>query len=127
MTDSTTKAQRAPAGLKARGRRFWRETLAVYELTDSELSLLTEVCRTMDNLDALADVIATDGATTVGSQGQTVVHPALTEARGQRLVLHRLLAALALPDEDGSVLSSATRTAAEQAARARWHRPRRGA
>ena len=99
----------APKGLAARGRAYWGTITEKYEMTISETELLREVCRTLDNLDALAAVVAADGATTTGSQGQIVVHPALTEARGQRLVLHRLIAALALPAEEipsGAVLRS---------------------
>jgi|SRR5690625_1900330 len=109
-----------PPGLGARGRRFWADTLAVYDLTDGELALLTEVCRTLDNLDALAEVLAADGATTVGSQGQLVVHPALTESRGLRLTLHRLLAALALPDEDGGSMPTARQVAGRMNAEGQW-------
>ena len=83
-----------PNGLAERGATFWSATLDRYELTDAEMSLLFEACRTLDDLDRLADSIAERGAMTDGSQGQPVVNPALTEARGQRLALHRLLAAL---------------------------------
>lgn len=88
-----------PADLKARGSAYWRKIADDYELTDSENELLLEACRTLDNLDALAAIVAADGVTTLGSTGQLVAHPALTEARQQRVVLHRLLAALDLPDE----------------------------
>lgn len=111
-----------PEGLQTRGCHFWIDTVSSFDLSDAEQQLLTEVCRTLDNLDDLAEVIERDGATTKGSMGQTVVHPALTEARGQRLVLHRLLAALQLPDEDGQTISTATQTRATTASRARWQR-----
>ena len=111
-----------PEGLQTRGRHFWTDTLDRYELSDAEQQILTEVCRTLDNLDDLAEAIELDGPTTKGSMGQTVVHPALTEARGQRLVLHRLLAALQLPDEDGQTITTATQTRGRTAAQARWNR-----
>ncbi|HLS02464.1 MAG TPA: hypothetical protein VK054_10880, partial [Beutenbergiaceae bacterium] len=76
----------------------------LFEFSHAEGALLLEACRTLDNLDALAAAIAKDGATVKGSQGQDVINPALTEARGQRIVLHRLIAALQLPDEDGDVV-----------------------
>jgi len=117
--DTTTAP---PEGLRTRGLHFWHDTLASFELSDAERQILTEVCRTLDNLDDLAEAIELDGPTTKGSMGQTVVHPALTEARGQRLVLHRLLAALQLPDEDGQTLTTATQTRAQTANRARWNR-----
>lgn len=115
-----TTTPKAPAGLKPRGRRFWRDTLADFELTDGELNLLAEVCRTLDTLDALADTIARDGTTTTGSQGQTVMHPAVAEARQQRLTLHRLLAALELPDDEGGTISTARVLSGRENARTRW-------
>ncbi|CAN5119938.1 hypothetical protein BH11ACT1_BH11ACT1_19220 [soil metagenome] len=116
-----TSKRRAPTGLGARGRRFWTKPTGVYELTEGEAELLAECCRTLDALDALAAVIAADGPTSRGSTGQVTVHPALTEARNQRLALHRLLSALALPDEDGkaTVLSSQS-ASGKQGARVRW-------
>ncbi len=97
-----------PAGLATRGAGFWAATVKQYELSDGELTLLAEACRTLDNLDALDASIRENGAIVTGSMGQPVVNGALTEARGQRALLHRLLAALALPDADGAVVPSGT-------------------
>lgn len=119
----TTTKPRKPSGLGKRGAGFWDRTLKDYELTDSEVQLLTEACRTLDNLDALADALAHDGATVKGSMGQTVTHPALTESRGQRQVLHKLLAALALPDledETAATLATPRQVASQQGNTARW-------
>ncbi|WNM28451.1 hypothetical protein RN607_05470 [Demequina capsici] len=116
MTDPTDP----PAGLGTRGAAFWTATLAAYELTDSETAMLLEACRTLDNLDALAEAIQTHGVMVTGSMGQPVVNAALTEVRGQRLALHRLLTALALPDEDGEALPSARSAASQAANSARW-------
>lgn len=109
-----------PPGLASRGREFWTTTTGKFELSEQELSLLIEACRTMDDLDHLAAAIKRDGVMTTGSTGQSVVNPALTEARGQRLALHRILAALALPDEDGAAVKPARSIRAETAAKARW-------
>jgi len=111
----------SPKGLKARGKAFWASCHKVFEFTDSEEALLLEVCRTLDNLDALAASISKDGATVEGSAGQVVVNPALTEARGQRVVLHRLIAALQLPDEDGVSVPTSASLKTSVAANARWH------
>ena len=117
---STNSPPRAPAGMGARGRRFWRETLSEFELSDAEREILAECCRTLDDLDRLAAAIAEAGVMTVGSQGQPVVNPALTEARGQRAVLHRLVAALQLPDLEDRPMPSARSTRGRTAAQARW-------
>ena len=89
----------APSGLQPRGTEFWRSIADEFELSDSEAQLLREACKTLDTLDDLAEAVERDGVTVLGSTGQTVVHPAVTEARQQRLVLHRLVAALQLPDD----------------------------
>ena len=112
--------RRAPAGLRARGRRFWKDTLDEFELSESEVQILVEVCRTLDNLDALNDVVGEQGATTEGSQGQTVVHPALQEVRQQRANLHRLIAALGLPDDDGGSVRSALSLRSISGNSSRW-------
>jgi len=109
-----------PPGLAARGRAYWQTVIADYDLSASELAILIEACRTLDNLDQLAEAIARDGATVLGSAGQTVVHPALTEARGQRLALHRLVSALALPDVEGQSVPSTGSLRAKHAATVRW-------
>ncbi len=84
------------------------------------MELLAEACRTLDNLDALAAAIAENGTMVAGSQGQMVVNPALTEVRGQRALLHRLLAALGLKDEDGQQVPTAQTLRASRAGQARW-------
>jgi phage terminase small subunit len=110
----------APAGLGVRGRAFWRETVADFELTRDVLAILLEVCRTLDNLDALAATISEMGTMVTGSQGQQVINPALTEARGQRQLLHRLVSAMGLPDEEGEALPSVQKIRASKAASMRW-------
>ncbi len=117
---SADRLPRAPAGLSSRGQRFWRDTLAEFDLTDAELAILTEACRTLDDLDRLAGAVAAHGVMVKGSAGQDVINPALTEARGQRAVLHRLLAALALPDPDGKTVPTTTSLNARRAAQSRW-------
>lgn len=112
----------APRGLGTRGARFWRTTVQEYELTPGELHLLAESCRTLDVLDVLAAVVAEDGPTATGSAGQTIIHPAVAEARQQRLTLHRLLAALQLPDDEGGTVATAHQIRSQAANTARWSR-----
>lgn len=88
--------ERAPKGLKASGRALWRAVLADFELNESERRMLIEAARTADQLDELSQVIADEGV--LGSDGRP--HPAMVEARLQRLSLARLLASLRIPDED---------------------------
>jgi len=110
----------APVGLSHRGRKFWNDALAAYEPSRADLEVLAETCRTLDNLDALAATITELGPMVTGSQGQQVINPALTEARGQRQILHRLMAALAFADEDEAPIPSARHIRSVTAATARW-------
>jgi hypothetical protein len=85
-----------PKGAGAAGAKLWREVLAEYELEQHELLLLREAVRTIDALDALEARVSADGPLLGSSQGDRA-HPALVEARQQRIALARLLAALRLP------------------------------
>ena len=116
----TEKKPPAPKGLSKRGGAFWRRSLADYELSGPELELLVEVCRALDECEALAAVVERDGTTTAGSRGQVVVHPALGELRQTRLMLGRLLAQLDMPDEAGAALPSSLQARGRQAASKRW-------
>ena len=111
----------APDGLAERGAQFWASVTDGFELTGAESELLAEACRTLDDLDRLAEAITRDGAMATGAAGQPVVHPALTEARGQRLALHRLLAALQLEDDIPDAVTLRNR----QANRSRWAQQKR--
>ncbi|MFN8585971.1 MAG: terminase [Dehalococcoidia bacterium] len=97
MTDDRLKPPpRAPAGLKASGRRLWRSVVGPWELDEHEAQLLLEACRTADQLDELFAVVNEHGATLPDGR----VRPALTESRQLRLVLARLVASLRLPEGD---------------------------
>jgi len=124
---TTTKTPTAPTGLGGRGRAFWRATVEGFDLERGELELLAEVCRTLDEIDALAAAIGRDGVTVAGSTGQTRTHPAINEARQHRLALGRLLSQLALPDLDGASIPKPSSLRASHAARTRWRRRSDGA
>lgn len=109
-----------PAGLRARGRRYWDSVIGEFDLTATELELLRETCRTLDDLDSLERAVRRDGVTVQGSTGQTRAHPALAEIRGLRVVLSRLAAQMQLPDEEGAAVPSAASLRAQKAANDRW-------
>lgn len=110
----------APVGLAPRGRRFWSRTVATYSLSPSELELLTEVCRALDECEALQVAVAAEGVSVAGSKGQPRPHPALAELRQARLATARLLAHLALPDDDGASVPSPASMRGRKAAQSRW-------
>jgi hypothetical protein len=105
-----------------RGRAFHAAILAGFDLSGAELELLAEVCRSLDEIDALNAAVLRDGVTVEGSTGQTRVHPALGEVRQHRLALARLLGLLALPDEQGVTVTAGVSARAKAAAQARWSR-----
>lgn len=78
---------------------MWRSVTDDYELGDHELSILLEAARTVDALDALQAIVADEGVTNVSPQGVRA-HPALVEARQQRVTLAKLIASLRIPLDD---------------------------
>lgn len=86
-----------PKGTGPSGRRLWADVLGKYELEEHELALLREMARTVDLLDDLAGIVASEGLMTAGQGGTTRVHPAVVEARQLRIALARLSASLRLP------------------------------
>ncbi|ODU05503.1 MAG: hypothetical protein ABS81_07375 [Pseudonocardia sp. SCN 72-86] len=78
------------------------------------------MARTLDELDLLAAAVQRDGATTSGSTGQVVEHPALAGMRAHRQVFDKLLVRLALPDRDGELPATAYQQRARAGNTARW-------
>lgn len=109
-----------PHDFGPRGGAFWQATLADYDLSDSELELLTETCRMLDEVELLHEAVEREGVTVLGSTGQPRSHPALTDLRQHRLAVGRLLSQLAIPGDDGSTLTTPTTARARTAANARW-------
>jgi len=117
-------SERAPAGLKARGRRLWRAVTEEFELSLSERELLTEACRCLDRCEALETTTRGASLTVAGSRGQIVAHPLAAELRSERLLMAKLLSQLGLPDSDEAGSSKWDGLTASQrariASRARW-------
>ncbi len=105
--DVATGPPPPPRGSRAGGRRLWHSVVDGFDLDEHELALLTEACRTVDQLDALDTRVRRDGVIVTTSQGERA-HPALVESRQLRIVLARLLAGLRLPSgEAGDEQSTA--------------------
>ena len=92
---TTKRTTTAPKGSSVNARKLWEEVTSRYDLDQHEEGILREACRTVTDLDALAGVIARDGI--MGADDR--VHPALVEARQQRITLTRLVASLRLPED----------------------------
>ena len=116
---------RMPAGLGAAGRRVWREITGTWDLDGREAQLLVEACRCLDAAAELDAAVARDGVTVSGASGQLRQHPALSEARQQRLAAAKLLGLLDLPaSEDDQRPMTAASQQARTAAETRWARER---
>ncbi|MCX5114378.1 hypothetical protein OOK13_39155 [Streptomyces sp. NBC_00378] len=110
----------APSGLGEAGRALWVEILSEYELAPDERMLLVQACRTVDELEMLADALV-DGAVVVhGSTGQPKASGLFAEARAHRVVLAKLLEQLALPADGDEEGKSPAQLRAQKAAQARW-------
>jgi hypothetical protein len=112
--------------LNGRGRRLWGAILARYELSDAELVVLSELCRTLDRIDTLEALVVTDGLCVKGSTGQPRMHPGIGEARLQRVALAALARSLQLPEAlvaepDRPGAWSTPSETGRAAARKRWH------
>jgi hypothetical protein len=92
---------RPPKGSGPAARRLWNAVQADFELGEHERALLTAMCRQVDRLDALEELIAAEGLTVTG-HGTTKIHPAVVEARQTAIAVARISACLRLPagDED---------------------------
>ena len=77
------------------GARLWNRVLADYELSEPELVLLREACRTADAGEELHGNVDEQGTMIDGRP-----NPALVELRQQRLLLGRLIVALRVPSGD---------------------------
>lgn len=103
----STETPTPPTGTKAAGKRLWLSILDSYELDEHEMAVLVEAVRTVDQLDALDVMVRREGVVVDTPQGPRA-HPALVEARQQRIVLARLLTGLRLPQgEAGQEQASA--------------------
>lgn len=115
-----------PAGLGNAGRALWRQIARAlpdgWELDEREEAILRLAARQADDLSRLETAISKDGAMVLGSAGQPVVNPAITEARQGRLAIGRLLGTLALPDGEAEKGTTAAGRRGQQAARGRWDR-----
>lgn len=88
-----------PRGLKPAGRKLWDVSTTECDFAVHELAMLEEACRVRDRIVELDAAVTSDGLMLPSSQGSRI-HPAVGEARQQRLALARLLATLQIPGLD---------------------------
>ncbi|MHC6213874.1 hypothetical protein [Rhodococcus ruber] len=121
----TTKP-RMPRGLGTEGQKLWRTILEEFDMDNEpgKLRVLQDACRVADTIAELEAGLRGQPLTVKGSQGQSVIHPLIAEARYQRGLLAQLLSKLGLPDADPEVAEQQKRRseAGRKAAQARWQR-----
>ncbi|MFI1767510.1 hypothetical protein ACH41H_36435 [Streptomyces sp. NPDC020800] len=82
-----------PAGLDGRGRRMWRESLAIWALTPAHLVLLEEACRIADRLEVLDSMLRSVSRNVKPDIEQfPYISGLLAESRQQSTALKALLA-----------------------------------
>lgn len=119
MADPRPKPK-APAGLGAAGRAFWREITGTYGLDPHERRLLHEAARTVDELDRVRKALEqAPSLIAKGSMGQAVEHPLLGTLRQHRATLDKLIVRMSLPDGQGNVVTDGQRRS-RAANDARW-------
>lgn len=127
LADERNIMNDSPHGLRARGAAIWDAVMADLEGEPYDEALVLELCRIADTLEGLAQVVARDGLTTLGSAGQTVIHPAVAEIRQQQQAFARLLTQLNLETVDVGAMLSPRQASAKSAAAKRWKLDDRGA
>ena len=114
---------KAPAGFRAAGKKLWSGISGAYELRPDELRILEDACREADLIDSMVKWLEDDDIMTIGSTGQPVVNPLVSEVRQHRTVLSSLMRQLKLPDDGNVEKEAGERSAsARTAANARWSR-----
>lgn len=113
-------APSTPRDLGKRGRKLFRDVVREYDLDPQNVACLHEAARCLDEIELLRAAVDRDGATTTGSTGQIVEHPALAGLRAHRGVFDRLLGRLALPDAEGVPELTPYQKRAKVAHDARW-------
>ena len=91
-------ARRKPAPPEAfgpEGSALWERVAADFEPSAFEAAILSEACRTVDELQSIRDELrAAVSVVVAGSTGQPRAHPLLDEVRRHRETLARLLTVL---------------------------------
>lgn len=96
------------------------------EFDERESAIIDLAVGMADSIEALEDLVADQGLTVVGSQGQERFNPAVTELRQQRATLSRMLGQLRMPDGAGGVVKDVKKQRAAETMHAQ-RRAKRGA
>lgn len=126
------------AGEKTASQRLLAAYEADFELDDSQRAALAIAGEHLDTAERLDAAVREQGVTIAGSSGQTVAHPAIAEARQQRIAAFAIVKTFMSADEGaasadaaslgqsdaGMAVRSPASVKASRAASARWGRAR---
>lgn len=111
----------APKDLQVEGRKLWRQAVDEFELNSVELTLLHQLCLTVDELAAMQRDLAEMGSVVMGSRSQPRVNPLLGAIVAHRKLADQLAVALGLPLA-GEAVGRRRSAAAKQSVDARWRK-----
>lgn len=125
LTGTDQSVPKYPTGLRARGKRLWRELHDSADFSDCPETRLVaeEACYLADEVDRQRKLIRAAGTDTRvrGSQGQPVSMPEIADLQRNQGILLSLLKSLRLPDEDGGDGKLTRSQVGKKAAEARWN------
>lgn len=88
---------KAPSHLSPEASRFWRETVAEFDLRPHHMLLLGAACDQIDLIAAAREAVAGHGGLTIKDpHGRTTAHPAVAIQRNATIALSRILRELDL-------------------------------
>ena len=91
------KIAKAPNGLKAAGKRFWKKVLSEYELTGAhDLERLSMAGKCLDDLAEAEKRVKDDGRFTNNRYGSVVEHPGVKMIRDTRLLFVKIVREMCL-------------------------------
>jgi hypothetical protein len=120
VSDEAPAGPAAPTDLGGTGRQLWCSIVDAHELNPAELAVLHQAARTVDELDRMHAALAEAEVIVTGSTGQQKAHPLFDQVRYHRAILARLVAALALPQEEEEVGLTPASRRAQKAVQSRW-------
>ncbi len=124
MTENASVTPKYPPGLRARGKRLWRDLHASADFAGCPETQLVaeEACYLADDIERLRRVVQAAGEDTrvTGYNGQPVSMPEVSDLRSSQQLLLSMLKSLRLPDDDGGDGKLTRSQVGKVAADARW-------
>ena len=91
------KIQRAPVGLQAPGKKFWKKVLSEFDLTEGhDLERLKQACGCLDDISESQEVVKAEGRFIFDRFQQRKENPASKATRDNKTLFCRIVRELAL-------------------------------